>query len=514
MDKLTVGGLLDSAVRYLRRNRSPSPRLDAELLLAQTLGVERAELHMAPEQEVGPCAADAYSGLVARRGGHEPVAYILGRAYFRHLALKVTPAVLIPRPETEELVGAALNVLRRKPPWGGLAAPETAVPLVADIGTGSGAIALSLAQEAGVRVLATDRQESALAVAAGNAKAAGLERLVEFRKADLLYGVPAGSLHLIVSNPPYIRSGELAALAPDVRLYEPTSALDGGPDGLAVFRRLVPEAARALRPGGTLLLEVGYDQAEAVGNLAREAGLGLVQVHRDLSQKDRIVEAVVPGAPLLTREQLDRDTVEALREALAYGAIIGVPTDTVYGIAARWDSAEGVQALFTAKGRAPSQPVAVLFSSVDAVRQALSDLGRRASVALENLLPGPFTFIVSSSVPRPQMVGTPDSVGVRVPDHPELLRLLGELGPLAATSANHSGSPDAPTLEEADTLVLAHCAAALQLRQRRAKAPSSAGYSASTVVDLRPFESGGNPLVLREGAASAAEVLELLHRLV
>jgi release factor glutamine methyltransferase len=530
VDSLTIGGLLESATRYLRRNRSTSPHLDAELLLAQILGMERAQLRGDSECEVGPCAADAYSGLIARRGGHEPVAYILGRAYFRRLCLKVTPAVLIPRPETEELVETALEVLRRKPPWGGLAAPAvsaageasalTAVrgpmapPLLADVGTGSGAIALSLAQETGLRVLATDSSAAALKVAAANAAATGLQRLVEFRKADLLSGVADGSLHLIISNPPYVRSEELSALSPDIRLFEPASALDGGPDGLTVYRRLLPEAARTLRPGGTLLVEVGYDQAQAVESLALEAGFALVRVRQDLSRKDRIVEAVLPGAFALGAEDLDASTIETMHRALGGGAIFGVPTDTVYGIAARWDSAAGIEALFAAKGRTPAQPVAVLFASVDAVRRALPDLSDRSLAVLEALLPGPYTFIVATAVPRSRMVGTVNSLGIRVPAHPELLRLLDGLGlPLAATSANLSGEAAAPALREVDPLVLAHCSAALSLGAQAGKGPADLRSPASTVVDLRPWDAGGMPVVVREGAVPASEVVERIKHL-
>jgi release factor glutamine methyltransferase len=530
VDNSTISGLLEAATRYLRRSRSSSPRLDAELLLGQILGLERSELRCESERQVGPCAADAYSGLVARRGGHEPVAYILGRAHFRHLSLKVTPAVLIPRPETEELVEAALEVLRRKPAWGGLTAPAVpaagatsasiagpapaASPLIADIGTGSGAIALSLAQEAGLRVLATDSNAAALKVAAANAAATGLQGFVEFRKADLLSRVADNSLHLVISNPPYIRSDELPALDPDVRLFEPPSALDGGPDGLAVYRRLVPEAARALRPGGTLLLEVGYDQAQAVGALALDAGFALVNVRQDLSQKDRMVGAVLPGAFRLTSEDLDGSTIEAIRRALGEGAIFGVPTDTVYGVAASWDSPAGVEALFAAKGRQPGQSIAVLFPSVDAVRQALPDLSDRSLAVLRALLPGPYTFIVETGVPRPRMVGTADSLGVRVPAHPGLLQLVHSLGlPLAATSANPSGEPDAATLDEVDPLLLAHCSAAFALDAQTGERPAALRLPASTVVDLRPLDAGGAPVVVREGAVPASEVVERINHL-
>ena len=519
MDHWTVARLLETATGYLRDKGSSSPRLDAELLLAETLGLERIHLYTEFDRPLVAAEVDRFRAFVARRAMHEPVAYILGRAYFRHLRLEVSPAVLIPRPETEELVDVALRLLRLRPPWDALpsgliggatlcGAGATGSPpapaAIADVGTGSGAIALSLAQEAGLRVLATDTSPEALEVAARNGAALGLDELVEFDQADLLSGVAESSLHLVVCNPPYVASGDIPALAPDIRLFEPSLALGAGCDGLAVFRRLLPQAARALQPGGSVLLEVGNGQAAAVTGLARETGFCLVTVHSDLSQKDRIVEATLPGAFSSTPAGLDAERMAALTVALDAGAVIGVPTDTVYGLGARWDSQAGVRRIFLAKGRSPEQPVAVLFSSVDAVKKALPDLQASATRVLEALLPGPFTFVVATSVPRPALVGTADSLGVRVPDDPALLELLCCLGsPLAATSANLSGRKDAATLADVDPKVLAHCSIAFAVP---GVAPSPG--LASTVVDLRSLSTGGAPVVLREGTVSAAEVLQ------
>jgi release factor glutamine methyltransferase len=533
MERWTIGSLLDTAAGYLRDKGSDSPRLDAELLLAETLGLDRVHLYTEFDRPLTAGEVDRYRASIARRAAREPVAYILGRAYFRHLCLEVTPAVLVPRPETEELVEVALGsllrrpVLRGGPGWparasaAGLpagAAPPAAspppadgdpvpLPYVADVGTGSGAIALSLAQEAGESVLAADTSLEALAVAARNAAAVGLAHLVRFEQADLLEGVVEGSLHLVVSNPPYVRSGDMAALAPGIRLFEPSAALDAGPDGLAVIRRLVPQAARALHPGGSVILEVGDGQAQAVAGLARDAGFSLVTVHMDLSQKERIVEATLPGALSATTDGLGEEGMQAVKEALGAGAMIGVPTDTVYGIAARWDSPAGVRRLFTAKGRAPEQPVQVLFPSVAAVEEALPDLDQVSLRVLRALLPGPFTFIVATAVPRPPHVGTPDSLGVRVPGHPPLLGLLSLATPLAATSANASGGSSVAALAEVDPVVLAHCSVAFTEGTAEVRESARTG-AASTVVDLRPLSSGGAAVVAREGAVAAKEVVE------
>jgi release factor glutamine methyltransferase len=527
-EQWTIGRLLDTAGSYLREKGSSSPRLDAELLLADILGLDRIHLYTQYDRPLAVAEMDAYRALVARRAAHEPVAYILGRAHFRHLVLEVSPAVLIPRPETEELVDAALRLLSRRPAWrletaddagqsdaarqGGL--PR---PLIADVGTGSGAIALSLAQEAGLTLLATDTSADALTVAYLNSKTLGLEASVELVQADLLSGVPDGSLHLVITNPPYVASGEMPTLAPDVRDFEPVAALEAGADGLDVIRRLLPEAARALRPGGSVLLEVGDKQATAVEDLARKAGFADVGVLRDLSGKDRIVQATLPGAFRLSTEDMDEARVAVLAGALKEGAIVGVPTDTVYGLAARWDSPAGVRALFAAKGRAEEQIVAAVFASVEHVEQTLSDLEPSAARVMKALLPGPYTFIVRTEVPRAPLVGTADSLGVRVPDHAELLGLVAALGvPLAATSANLSGEKDAGTVEDVEPAVLAHCSAVFGVGNgasgEAARHPAVTGV-ASTVVDLRPLADGVAPVVLREGTVPAAEVLKRIEAL-
>jgi release factor glutamine methyltransferase len=510
LKRWTVGELLKVSAQYLTEKGSRSALLDAELLLGETLHQERIELYTEHDRPLTPQEVDHYRALVARRGKGEPVAYILGRAHFRYLTLEVSPAVLIPRPETEELVGAALRLLKCRPilaASGGL----WGEPLVADVGTGSGAIALAVAQESGVRVLAIDSSREALLIALRNRANLGLADLVELREGDLLAGVRPGSLHLVVSNPPYVTEAEHASLEADVRDHEPREALVGGDDGLDVYRRLLPEAARSLAPGGSLLLEVGESQAEAVSELSRLAGFARTWVERDLSGKERIVAAVRPGASRVSAAELSSQAVESLRAALRAGAVVGVPTDTVYGLAAAWDSAPGVRRLADAKERREEKPLQVLFSSVEAVRAALPDLAEEARRVMAGLLPGPFTFVVETAGERPPLVGTPDSLGVRVPDHPALLELLQALEiPLVASSANPTGGTDPRDLDEVDEALLAHAAAAFEdrIRPGHSSAPSPGELAQpSTVIDLRPLSEGQAPLVLREGAVGAADAL-------
>lgn len=512
----TIARLLTVSTEFLASKGSSSARLDAELLLAETLGLQRIHLYTEFDRPLTDAEVGAYRELVARRARHEPVAYILGRAHFRYLILEVTPDVLIPRPETEELVDAVLAWLRERP----LLPPEAAAaPRIADVGTGSGAIAFSLAREGHVRVLATDASSTALQVAGRNRETLGLGDAVDFRETDLLAGVEPGSLRVVVSNPPYVSGPEYAGLGADVRDFEPPLALQGGQDGLDCYRRLLPQAAAALGPGGAVFVEVGDTQASAVTELARAAGFVLTSTTKDLSGKERIVRAVRPGALRLSAGDLDSEGVAALTRSLAAGSILGVPTDTVYGIAAAWKSPTGVRRLFTAKGRDEERPTAVLFPSVGAVRAALPDLDSQTVQVLEALLPGPYTFVVTTSVERPHLVGTGDSLGVRVPAHPALLGFLASLDvPLATSSANPSGGPDAATMDEVDPLLLAHCIAAIDFegalgavtRVGENVTPSAvvSGGAASTVVDLRPLGAGEQAVVLREGAVPTRVVLE------
>lgn len=258
----TVGEALRWGRDVLRGAGCDSPALDAELLLGEVLGWTRARILAHPEAALHPQQGAEYRRLVERRARREPVAYILGRRAFWGMDLEVRPGVLIPRPETELLVERALAWALER---GGRAFGGTVV----DVGTGSGAVAVALARELPqARLWATDASPEALWVAQENARRHGVAHRIRFVQGDWLASVE-GPVECIVSNPPYVPSGELDRLAPEIARYEPRAALDGGPDGLAAYRRLLPQAARALSPSGALFLEVGHDQAEAVSDLLR-----------------------------------------------------------------------------------------------------------------------------------------------------------------------------------------------------------------------------------------------------
>ena len=278
--------LLAAGVRRLKEMEASgpgaTPALDAELLLAQALGASRARLRSHPEEIPPPDAARRFCAFIERRAAGEPIAYILGRKAFWTLELDVSPAVLVPRPETELLVERALALHPH---------PEA---VVADLGTGSGAIALALASaRPGWRVTATDISAAALAVARANALKLGLER-VELIEADWLQALTGRAFDLLLSNPPYI-----AADDPALRQLrsEPPLALVAAEDGFAALRSIIRAAPEHLRPGGWLLLEHAAAQAAAVARELVARGFAQVRSHRDLAGCERMTEGQWPRHP-------------------------------------------------------------------------------------------------------------------------------------------------------------------------------------------------------------------------
>ncbi|HEV2902872.1 MAG TPA: peptide chain release factor N(5)-glutamine methyltransferase [Gaiellaceae bacterium] len=270
---MTVRKALAEGTAALEQARCPSPAVDAEWLLAHVLGVSRSALHT-DGRELAAAELDRFRALLARRASREPLAYILGEWGFGRLTLKVDPRVLIPRPETESVVERCLVLLR-----------GVEEPSVLDIGAGSGAIALAIADERpDARVVATDVSVSALEVAEENRRRASVDGRVRFVQGDLLAG-EAGPFDLVVSNPPYVAPDELAALEPELR-SEPREALVGQGGHGTVARA----ALETLVPGGALVLEVADGQAGEVAGLLEELGFREVTVSDDLAGRERVVE--------------------------------------------------------------------------------------------------------------------------------------------------------------------------------------------------------------------------------
>lgn len=260
---MTLQQALLSAARQLAADPQLSDfaRRDAELLMLHTAGISRATLLSDPTRELTPEQLRDYDAFINRRLLHEPLQYIIGMQEFYGLPFRVTRDVLIPRPETEHLVEAVLERL-----------PHDQPVTIADIGTGSGAIAIALAAHLPYASLtALDLSAAALEVAQANAEALNVSNRIRFSVSNLLDALPAqqrrGHFDAIVTNPPYVPTADAAALHPQVRDYEPASALFAGTDGLDVYRELIPQAHEALKPGGLLALEIGYGQSEAIAIL-------------------------------------------------------------------------------------------------------------------------------------------------------------------------------------------------------------------------------------------------------
>jgi release factor glutamine methyltransferase len=272
---LTGREALVAATAELERAGVPSPRVDAEWLLADALGVTRTALYADGTRPLPEDVQQVFRSTVERRVRREPLAYILGEWGFRRLTLRVDPRVLIPRPETEVLVERCLELLAGSPE-----------PRVLDIGVGSGAIALAIADEhPGARVVATERSPDALAVAAENRALVGAGDRVELVEGELFAGV-VGPFDLVVSNPPYVDAAELGSLEPEVRLYEPRDALVAA----GVTERIADGAPAVLVPGGALVLEVADGDAERVAADLQARGYEQVTITPDLAGRGRVVD--------------------------------------------------------------------------------------------------------------------------------------------------------------------------------------------------------------------------------
>jgi release factor glutamine methyltransferase len=281
--------LLTWTTDFLKSHGSESPRLDAEVLLAHARGCERIMLYAAFDQIVDDETRAKFRELVKRRAAGEPVAYLVGTREFYSLSFKVTPAVLIPRPETEFLVVAVLDALKGS----GFRVQGSEI-LIADVGTGSGAIAVAVAKhEPAAKVVAIDISPAALAVAKENAQTHGVAERIEFVEGDLLASQPhEPRFAVIASNPPYIGEGEIASLAPSVINHEPRHALIAGPTGTEIIERLIPQAAERLLPNGWLILEFSPIIANRVVELITADGrFEEATIIKDLAGLARVVTA-------------------------------------------------------------------------------------------------------------------------------------------------------------------------------------------------------------------------------
>ncbi len=268
-----------AAQAQLKAARIDSPSIDARLLVEAATGASRMDILTDPYRVVSADQLSALAGFVERRLKREPVSRILGRKGFWKIMLNVTPDVLSPRPDTETILDIATLAFARNQPF-----------TMIDLGTGSGAILLAvLAERTAATGVGTDISSEALAVAKENAANLDLEGRASFLRTEWATGFADHSFDFVASNPPYIPSGDIAGLDPEVKDHDPILALDGGPDGLQAYRDLAPEIMRILKPGGTFAVEIGFDQGPQVKALFEEAGFGNVIVVKDLGDRHRVV---------------------------------------------------------------------------------------------------------------------------------------------------------------------------------------------------------------------------------
>jgi release factor glutamine methyltransferase len=309
----SVRELLKWGIAQLRDAHVPSFTLAAELLLLHVLGRDRTWLYAHPEESVSDAIVEQFQALIARRAAGEPTQYLTGKQEFWGLELEVTPDVLIPRPESEHVMEVALDRLALREIRAGR--PQTTSGegfLVADIGTGSGCLAIALAKELPkANIYATDISKEALVVARRNAERHGVAKRIQFVECNLLDNFDQAavhpslsashqspSFHLIVSNPPYVGRRETETLPIEVRRHEPAAALYGGEEGYELYADLISQAARNLKPGGILVLELGYDSLAAVRPLLDTPAWANVSVTNDLAGIPRVIAAERSAAHL------------------------------------------------------------------------------------------------------------------------------------------------------------------------------------------------------------------------
>lgn len=284
---MTVLEALNWGTHYLKNHQIQNPRLQAELLLAHSMNLKREGLYLRFPQEIAKEEEENFKRLVLRRVSGEPLQYLLGYQEFWSIRFKVDSRVLIPRPETEHLVEEAISILSKN--------NFESSPLVLELGTGCGAIAIALARELKhLRIIATDLSKEAIEVAKENARDCGVIHQIAFLVGDLFEFFSPFKRHfdLILSNPPYIRDSEIDRLAREIKDHEPLMALKGGDEGLDFYRRIISQAPRYLKKGGWLLLELGEGQAEKVSELFESTGEFKKPILlKDLSGKERVIKA-------------------------------------------------------------------------------------------------------------------------------------------------------------------------------------------------------------------------------
>lgn len=514
----TIQRMLDWTIGYLGRKGDERPRLSAEWMLGSVTGLSRVQIYTSFDRPLTPDELRRMHDAVVRRGTGAPLQYITGEMPFRHIVLQCEEGVLIPRPETEVLVDAALEGVDAARACGREAR-------VLEVGTGTGCIACSIASERrGTHVVATDVSPKAAALAERNRDALGLDGAVDVVRCDLADGVdPAymGALDVLVSNPPYIPSAVVPTLPAEVEAHEPHLALDGGPDGLDVFRRLLELAPTALRPGGMLCVELFETNVGDAAELCRrQGGWASVEVRQDLTHRPRVLVAVREGdlastvdaqteRALELREKVvkvdqaapDAAAVRRGGNVLLAGGVVVVPTDSVYGIGcAATPHNPGHARTFAIKHRDLAQTLPWLVADAEDLDRFGRDVPAWAYRLAERWWPGALTLVVKASVAVPaEYVRSQDgTIALRLPDSNLVRALARHVGcPLAITSANTHGEAAATSGSGLEERIV-----------READLTFDAGPAPIAVASTIVGCTGEDPVVYREGAIPAADIME------
>ena len=497
----TINRCLTWTRDYLARKGDEHARLSAEWLLSAATGKDRTGLYMAFDEPLSAEELSLMHGFIERRAAGEPLQYITGKTSFRFVEVACAPGVLIPRPETELLVDAALE---------GIDAARALSPVrVLEIGCGTGCVSCAIASERpGTLVTATDISPTAAELARKNRDALGLADVIDIVECDLASGVSPelmGTFAVLVSNPPYIPDDVMRRLPGEVANFEPELALAGGADGLDVYRRLLALAPQALVPGGMLAVELHEDCLDAAAQLANEQGAWKdVEIRRDLTGRTRFLVARLAGelptvAPAHEPEgrivscdqnepaaEVVADAASVLRE----GGVVVMPTDSVYGIgAAALPDNPGYLRIFDIKHRDLAQTLPLLVADASELDRLAVDVPSWAHALAERLWPGALTIVVRASGAVPEQYLRADgTVALRVPDSNLVRELAREVGPLAVTSANTHGMPAPATSDDIERRIANEADLTL------AAGPTPDG-AASTIVDATSAE----PRIIRQG---------------
>jgi len=474
---LTLTQLHNEVLEALQAASIDDSELSARRILEETTGIDIGQFPAEGDQLLTHRVVARTDALTARRANGEPLQYVIGSWHFRYLDLAVDPRALIPRPETEVVVGCAVDFLNSNDK------DIAENPVVVDLGTGSGAIALSIAHEVpNALVHATDVSEEALALASSNlAGLGGAAARVQLHNGDWFRALPetlVGQLDMLISNPPYVSSNY--PLPAVVANWEPSIALLGGEDGFNYLDLLARESRRWLRPGGWLILECGSEQTVRLRDLAIARGYNEVTIHCDISGNERFVTARRP------LDDVDESHLRGATTALEAGSLVVAPTDTLPGLLAKYSNTAAVEDSYRAKDRPSDQPVPVLVSGIEQA-DGLVHLDDEVRKLMEDHWPGALTIVASRRDGVDPVTGG-NTLGIRCPEPGWLRVLIDEVGPVTGSSAN---------LHAVETQLQAQDAAAtLAIEVAYVIPGTSQGGLASTVVDT----TGSSLAVLRQGA--------------